>query len=430
MNLAWQQRVGQNDTNTGYNSENGSWTEKYKLINVANNIIYALKNVPQNTDAEKLGVIKVDGEARFLRAYYYFWLVNLYGKPYLASTASSDLGVPIKISEKVEDKLFQRNTVQAVYDLILSDLLQAETDLAQTGAQTSIYRADVTAVRFLLSRVYLYMQNWEKASEYAQKVIDVHPDLVTLSSTFGNFLSKSSVENIFSMGGSSLPSFFSDSFKAFQTSDELYNSYANNDLRKNAFWYKYNKFVGYAKVAPVTSDGKDVTDPQYYYYSYFYRWQNSLSPISDKFLFRSAEAYLLKAEADAYRGEEDDSRTALNTLRRARFVSGSNYEVKATGKDLVDSIRLERRRELALEGQRWFDLRRYSVCEKYPESNAIVHKYWYYKERNSSKKTECHVFTFEPNDKAYVLNIPQSVLDYNSEMQNNERPVRIYTVTK
>lgn len=426
----WQQRVGQNDTYTSFNAENGSWTEKYKYINVANNIIYAVQNVPQKTDDEKLGVLKVDGEARFLRAYYYFWLVNLYGKPYVASTASTDLGVPIKTSENVEDKMFQRNTVQEVYDLIVSDLLKAEEDLAQVGNQPSIYRADVTAVRFLLSRVYLYMQNWDKASEYAAKVIEAHPALATLSSQLGQFLYKSGAENIFSMGGNSLPCYMSYAFKGFQVSDVLYKQYADNDLRKNAFFWKYNDFVGYAKLPPKKSNygHDDPTDTEFYYYSYWLTYQGARSSVSDKFLFRSAEAYLTKAEADAYRGKEDDARKALNTLRATRF--SSDYQVSATGKDLVDSIRTERTRELALEGQRWFDIRRYSVCEKYPESTPIIHRYWYYTERNSTTKTECHVFTLEPNDKAYVMNIPQSVLDYNTGMENNERPFRKYTVTK
>ena len=112
--FTWQARSGQNDSYTGYNTENGNWTQMYKLINVANNIIYSVTKLKQNDNAAQLGKIKVDGEAHFLRAYYYFFLANLYGKAYDPATASSDLAVPIKTSENVEDKSFQRNTVQEV----------------------------------------------------------------------------------------------------------------------------------------------------------------------------------------------------------------------------------------------------------------------------------------------------------------------------
>lgn len=429
--FTWQQRSGTNDKYTGYNTENGNWVEMYTLINVANNIIYSDTKVPNSTQDEKIGVLKVDGEARFLRAYYYFWLVNLYGKAYNPSTAKTDLGVPIKLSENVEDKYFDRNTVQEVYDQILIDLNQAESDLSQTGTPTSVYRAGVTAVRFLLSRVYLYMQNWDKAAEYAQKVIDANPDMVSLNDLAdgSGFLSESSVETIFSMGGNLLPCATTYRYKGFQVSDSLYNCYDDNDLRKTKFWWHYNKYTGYAKMAPKSSSVSS-NNINYYWLAYNTSYYGYKAEVSDKFLFRSPEAYLIKAEADAYLGKEDDARNALNTLREYRYKSGSNYKVTATGKDLVEIIRAERRKELALEGQRWFDLRRYSVCEKYPESEQITHRYYYYESNTSIVKTEYHTFVLQPNDAAYVLPIPQEVIDFNVGMKNNNLPVRTYTVTK
>lgn len=428
----WQARSGQNDTYTGYNKENDNWTQCYKYINVANNIIYSLADIPQNTEEEKLGALKVDGEARFLRAYYYFWLVNLYAKPYVASTAKTDLGVPVKVSEKVENKYFQRNTVQEVYDQILVDLLQAETDLEQYGSQPSVFRADVSAVRFLLSRVYLYMQNWSKASEYAQKVLDVHPDLVALNNLKigAAFLSTSSVETIFSMGGNSLPCFTTYKFKSFKISDDMYNLYSNNDLRKTHFVYHNGTFNGYAKLDVKGTDLPADTDPSYYFHAYESPWYYNRSEVSDKFLFRSAEAYLIKAEAEAYLGHEDVARSLVEKLRSFRYAPGSDYTVKETGEALVKLIRDERAKELLLEGQRWFDLRRYGVCEKYPESKKIVHSYYYYVDRLSTEKTECHTFTLGPNDWGYTLPIPEEVIEFNTGMQNNQRGKRNYTITK
>ena len=173
--LTWQQRVGQNETYSGFFPENAFWTQAYKKINIVNNILNSLNDVPASSDADREGTAKVEGEARFLRAYYYLTLVSLYGQPYQPQTASQQLGVPLKTSPEVEDKKWQRSTVAEVFTLVESDLLQAEAAFKRVSqSRRSIYRADQTAVRLLLSRVYLYMQQWQKAADYARKVTEGH----------------------------------------------------------------------------------------------------------------------------------------------------------------------------------------------------------------------------------------------------------------
>lgn len=77
------------------------------------------------------------------------------------------------------------------YNQILKDLDEADTCLINTAIKNSPYRADITAVYLLKSRTYLYMQNWKKAYEYAQKALaknDNLLDLNTLSSGSGDVL--------------------------------------------------------------------------------------------------------------------------------------------------------------------------------------------------------------------------------------------------
>ena len=431
----WQQRVGQNETYTGFLKENETWTESYRLINVANNIIASVKEVPQVTTTDRLGAIRVNGEAHFLRAAYYFWLVNLYGKPYVPSTAATDLGVPIKVEEKINDVIYQRNTVQEVYDLIVNDLQVAENELAQTEkVQKTIYRADSTTVHLLMSRVYLYMQNWEMAAKYADKVLKARATLTDMNGTTAasGFLSKESKETIFSMGGNDIPCNMNYFYQGFRVSHDLYDTYEENDLRKSQWWWTWSDFIGYTKIAPgSTYEASAIVPTQDDYYStgYYYGWERHLCPVSDKFLYRTAEAYLNKAEAEAYAGNESEARKLLNTLRQKRYKAGTAYEVSASGEVLIKEIREERRKELALEGHRWFDLRRYMVCSVYPESKSIVHKYTFYTGRIDSNMTQTYVFELAPNDPAYTLPIPQEVIDFNTGMKNNERPWRTYTVT-
>lgn len=424
----WQQRVGVNENNTGFLDENDTWSETYKLINVANSIIASTSSLPRSTASEIQGAQRVEAEAYFLRAAYYFWLVNLYGKPYDSSTSSRDLGVPLKLEETVQDIQYNRNTVEEVYTQILHDLETAERLFMSTEVKKTLYRADLTTVRLLLSRVHLYMQQWQKASSYADQVIAAKPALKNLNSSNEPFLRKESPENIFSMGGNDVFRNMCNSVQSFRVSHDLYDSYADNDLRKHQWYWGMGDFVGYTKTPP-SSSSASISGIDYYLYAFFHpNFSTYLAPVSDKFLYRTAEAYLNKAEAEAYLQHDDIARIALNTLLHNRYKTGSTYTAIETGTDLIRRIRNERRLELALEGHRWFDLRRHAVCEVLPESKRIVHNYTFYTSRSSETMQERRQYVLEENDPAYTLPIPQSVIDFNTGMINNERPVRKYTV--
>ena len=113
---------------------------------------------------------RVMGEAQFLRGWYYYMLVNLYAKPYSEKTASMDLGVPLNITEYIEDKYFSRDPVRKVYLQIVADLKAAADNLAGI-VQPTFYRVNEAAARTLLSRVYLYMGEWQLAIEECDKII-------------------------------------------------------------------------------------------------------------------------------------------------------------------------------------------------------------------------------------------------------------------
>lgn len=424
--FTWQQRVGINESETEYFAENGTWTKFYYCINVANNIITSVENVPCNSDDERQGVHKVKGEAHFLRAFYYFWLANLYGKPYDPQTAATDLCVPLKVSDKVEDRKFSRQTVAEIYAQILSDLDIAERELGLYATpKVSIYRADSTACHLLQSRVYLYMQQWEKAALYAKKVMQAHPALYNFNTATGKFSVKDNPENLFSMGGNDVHKLFDYACQSFSVSRELYDTYTSSDLRKTRWYWKKGDFAG-----PI----RTTTNPTYYnydptkgeYYSYSYADKSRQEEVSGQFLMRSAEAYLNYAEAEAYLGHDTEAQDALNTLRANRF-SSDNSGVNVSGSELITAIRRERRLELALEGHRWFDLRRYMVCAVQPESHSITHEWTYYSDYLSCNAVKRYRFVLEENDEAYTLPIPQEELDFNTGMPNNPHPYREHT---
>ena len=239
-------------------------------------------------------------------------------------------------------------------------------------------------------------------------------------------------ENIFTMGGDDLPAMMAYQAQGLRISNSLYNAFEANDLRRSRWIWKSGSFQGVIMQEDAHENFTTPLDPtaaNYYYYGYTAYQMGKQFPISSLFWLRSAEAYLNLAEAEAYLGDEEAARQAVNTLRTHRFpVGAANALITSTGSKLVSDLRQERRRELMLQGQRWFDLRRYRVCAVQPEKIRIVHNYTYYEERGSSKPIETHRFVLTEDDASWTQPIPQEVLDFNTGMENNGNAWREYTV--
>lgn len=144
------------------------WSYSYKTII---NINATLEVAPEGESKEFDMII---GENYYLRAFHYFTLVNVFGQPYI-NNPETNLGVPIKLTTSLDD-FPERATVKDVYEQIEKDLLKAiELMTIPEGStiqpKNSCYASKEVA-EALLSRVYLYMENWEKVLEYTNNVIN------------------------------------------------------------------------------------------------------------------------------------------------------------------------------------------------------------------------------------------------------------------
>ena len=403
----WQERVDLGFDNLVTGSENDDWNRLYEHINVTNMVLAEIGNYEGTNDLERKEIARVRGEAYFLRGAYYFWLANLYGKPYKAATASVDPAVPLKLTEYIEDKKYIRNSVQEVYEQVLDDLNEAEKSLSEV-APKSIYRANLIAVYLLQSRVHLYMCNWEQAGYYAREVLERNDKLVDLNTFDGdNFLTPRCAEIIFSTGANGMTDDrYSMRTKDYSASSDLLGAYAVNDLRSDRFF--------------------DTKYPPYYPCNKYVAYQ---SEVSDIYVLRTAEAYLNLAEACFHQNDEAGARSALNTLRKNRFQSGTGYEITSTGSVLIQDIRNERFRELCFEGHRWFDLRRYGVDGNYPWEKTIRHTYTTFD--GDDMPVQTFVYELKPGDPAYTLPIPKEARAYDDEITDNPRNPRgvVETIT-
>ena len=392
------------------------FTKVYKNLSTVNTVIFNVPLMRKTGEPDDI-LTRVDGEAHFLRALYYFLLVNTYGKPYNKASASTDYGVPLKTDPAIEAGFFSRATVQQVYDQMINDLLQAEKDLEGYN-KGSVIRANQAAVQALLSRIYLYTEEYEKAVAYADKVLAKSYQISDLNNFnfANNFLQLSSPETIFNMGEDAInylypvfgPCLFthdlSTTVDSYRASDDLLQSFETDDLRPPVFFDQGDRPGQlYAKVRGFDLSGN----------------------VSEIFMIRLPEIYLNKAEALAVLGRNDEAIKMLQELRKKRFSDTPSLP-PAGGQPLVDFIREERRRELCFEGHRWFDLRRYGVNSKYPFSKSIRHNSYAYNSAQASYLQGYYELKPYPQDAAaYVVPLHPFEIQFNRETLTNEpRPSR------
>lgn len=420
--FCWQQAVYLNyDKKDAYESgEVWYWDNAYKCIATCNMVISEADKLSPSNEEEEVKRDKVKGESYFLRALYYDLLVNLYADPYAPSTASSKPGVPIKTSEYIEDKDYTRNSVSEVYNQIVSDLNEAETYLKDVHKPKSIHHAGINAVYLLHSRVALYMQDWENALKYAQLSLQENSTLTDIAGadSIDGFISPDNEEVFFSMGGTCLgnviftrpgETYYGTNYSpTWKISDHLYNLYADNDSRKKVFF---------------GTEYGDGNEPYYKKIDISYRNLGQYKGVSDQFIYRSAEAYLNAAEAEAQLGNDAEACRYLNQLRANRIKDAEN--VSLTGDDLIKFIRQERERELCFDGVRWFDMRRYAVDTKCPEVETVEHTYtttamvsYQYTKQNTM------YYQLKTDDGGMTLDIPKSARDFQNSLGSNQRPLR------
>ncbi len=308
-------------------------------------------------------------------------------------------------------------------------------------AHQSVFQANYHAVQAFLSRVYLYLGEYEAAKQAADSVLqgdyallDYNEFAQTVASPadiYGihdivpvDVINQASVETIFTQGAGA----FAGNISAFgiaagselarvnryKASEDLVQMYSKEQARGTDLRSTFFMYVNQTDPTSKRYIQKQTT--------------SSLTTASSEFLLRLPEVLLNKAEALAMLGKDAEAMAVLEELRVKRIVAAEYKELDArSGEKLIELIRDERRRELCGEGHRWFDLRRYAVHPKYPSTKEIVHDHYFY---DNSIRQVTYVGSYRLNmyelEPAYVIPIPQHVIEFNkgNMVDNETRPDR------
>lgn len=352
------------------------WQDAYKQIVYANIALDGLGKITRNeTNKGEYDAIK--GRALFFRAKAYMNLVMTFCKYYETSTASSNLGIPLKLTSDISEPI-KRTSLEESYKRIIADLSSASDLLPNTV----IFNGDPTkpAAFGLLARCYLFMDNYSLALQAANSSYSIQSSLMdfnTLNPAAARPISATNVENhIYAILSRSFTSQSSGSY----IDKQLYNSYDANDLRKIVFFgtpingdvlYK-GSFAGTARLFGGTTTG---------------------------------EMLLIRAECKARLNDVPGALTDLNTLLSKRFKTGTFIPFTATSSnETLEKILIERRKELVRRGLRLQDLKRLNRDTKFAKTLTRV----------LGDKT----YALPPNDPRYVFPIPDYIIQYNGIQQN------------
>ena len=320
------------------------WASAYNIIYATNSLLEGIANSQNITQPIRE---KLEGEAKFVRAFSYFYLVNLYGE------------VPLILSTSYQDNaLASRNSEEEVHQQIISDLTTSVELLPAEYPEGERTYANKYAAMAMLAREYLYRQKWGRAESLSSEIIAQTGKYQLLDDLKLVFLANSpeAIWQISPLGRGDLATqtnegsvFIINPFftvlSHFKLSEDLIDSFDNEDKRLQQ-WISFHKGISA-------------------YFAYKYKIRNSTEPVSEySMVLRLAEQYLIRAEARAQQGNLEGAVADINTIRLRAGLSSLTETASITPEQLLKIIYEERRKEFFAEwGHRWLDLKRTGKAE-------------------------------------------------------------------
>ncbi|HVI44329.1 MAG TPA: RagB/SusD family nutrient uptake outer membrane protein [Chitinophaga sp.] len=309
------------------------YTTPYKMINMSNHIVTKTSALP-GTDPRKTRII---GEAKFLRAMSYFYLLRLFGQFY---DTTSQYGLVIRLDPVKDAEAIPRTGVKEAYAVINKDLDEA---INETADFTSAFYASKIAARALKAKVLLYQQRYAEAAEMAKSVTASNQR--NLEDTFKTIYLKKirdTREVIFQTPFDASTNINNKcyAFNAWYGPSDYYTAFMKGDARDTmALKVKGTRTTNNKFAAGLVDGAPSNADTEYF--------------------LRLAEVYLIQAEAIVRSGGSlADARAALNKVRKRALMPDVTADNAGT---LLDLIRQEKIKELGAEsGEEWYDLVRYA----------------------------------------------------------------------
>lgn len=357
------------------------WRNCYERIYLANAALETVDKVEMTGFNQEVWS-NVKGQALYFRAHFMLQAAFIWTLAYDEASANTDLGLPLRLNTNFNSPSV-RSSVKATYEQIISDLTQAIVLLPET--QIALTRPSKQAALGLLSRVYFAMRKYPEARILADQCLSIKHNLLdynTLIPTAAFPIAQLNPEVLF-QSRMNAPIPIANSSSSIVKS--LYDAYEENDLRKVVF-FRINADKTYGFKGSYEGSG------------------NYFSGVA------TDEIYLIRAEVFARENKLAEAASDLNDLLRSRWkkdkLNGKTLYIDRSftnQQEAIETILMERRKELIFRGVRWMDIKRLNK-----ENQQIVLT------RNISGKS----YVLSPNDLKYALPIPEDVIAISGMQQN------------
>ncbi|MCY4779260.1 RagB/SusD family nutrient uptake outer membrane protein [Sphingobacterium sp. UT-1RO-CII-1] len=354
------------------------WQNPYKTVYLANQVLDILKDVDKNQNQAKYD--KVWGGAHFFRAFAFHQVARNFTLPYRPETAKQEMGIPLRLTPGLDYKSV-RSSLEDTYQQIIADYKEALQYLP--NREPVVARPHKAAAHAGLARVYLDMQDYEKAYIYAEESLSIYEELLmyedinpVLSYPFQRF-NKEVLFPAVSLISAAIGQNFG------RISPDLYNSYSEHDYRKRLYFRAHTAESG----------------------AYVFKGSYNNNAGMSFLGLTTSEVYLIKAEAGVRIGKVDEALIAINTLLKSRI--DADYFAPITESDddrLLKLILDERRKELVFRGSRWADLKRLNQDERF--------------KKRLTRSLNGQIYTLEPNSLKYAHLLPNMVITESGMPQN------------
>lgn len=366
-----------------YNFSN-DWSAGYGPVYICNLVLERLDKI-ERTPLNAGYYDRIKGAALFGKSNQYLSLLWNYAKAFRSSTAASDLGIVLRNSSDMNEKS-NRSSVLECYDSIIKGLHRASELLPLTG--THVMRPSKGAAYAVLARTYLSMAKYDSAYYYADKMLQINSDLMDYNNPTEVDLSGA---NPFLRYNKEIIVYYEQTangtplIRIAQMDTVLYNSFDENDLRKQAYFKSgVNGYMAFKGNYAMASSA----------------WE-TVSPFGGVAI---DEIYLIRAECMARAGNLQEAQADLNKLLAKRYKSGSFVPYQLTvAKDVLDLVLKERRKELIFRGLRWIDIKRLNLEGANIEQRRFL---------------DGKEYILEPNSNRYALPLPDDIIRLTGMEQN------------
>lgn len=369
------------------------YNQAYTYINRWNTVISLVDDSKGDESIKQLA----KAEAKIYRAYDHFLLVNTYAKAYDPQTAAIDGGICIMDKFDLEAQP-SKSTVAQVYDFIQKDIEDALPYLKEKPMD--VYHPSLAFAYAFKAKVHLFKREIAAAQAAAEKSLSYNNqifDMVAYSAKGGpTSVAVPAADNIEVLSYMYMTGYNEMNFaQSYIISPELRTLFGTNDARFNLFFNSTS-----------TTNLDQGSNTAYWgvqYTRFFYPTVG----------MKTTEVYLMLAECYARDNKLNEAVGVLNTLRAKRILSGTvNLTVPATRKETMELVVNERRKELLLGFNRFFDLKRLNTEAEYAKTITRVFPI-------VNKTVPQKTYTLQPNSRLYIIPFPLSALTKNPKLTLN-----------